>query len=581
MGECFEDLLKRGCDSLARKEYGNAEIFLKEALAVNPEDGRANHLTGLVLALEMKPQQALPFLKKAAETEPSNIQFRYNLATTLYQVGQYQQAASHFEQLLAVEPNHIGALVNLGAVYNILGYPCAAEKLLRRAIRVDSDQVMLYINLGNALEDQGRVEEAVKTYEKAIALDPVNIPAHSNRLLALCYLPRLTNHRRFNEHVLFESSVGKGIKQYSHGKSRKTDGTVLRIGYVSSDFRRHSVAYFLEPILRSHTRSCFQVFCYSDVVVADEVTRRLKSYAFAWRNIAAASNQDVAGQIIEDRIDILVDLAGHSAQNRMGLFIMKPAPVQVTYLGYPATTGLSTMDYRLTDEFADPPGQQRFHTEALFRLSPSFLCYTPPENAPNPSSLPCERNGFITFGSFNNLPKITDDVVEIWARILKGSPGSRLVIKARQNKDPQVRQKMFERFAAHGIEWSRLILEGHKREVGEHLAQYNRIDIALDTFPYNGTTTTFESILMGVAVISLKGNHHAARVGYSIMSNIGLGSLVAQNCDDYVAKALFLSRHTTHLASLRKSLRSALLNSPLCDSIAFTVKLENAFRKMV
>ncbi|MFW6255150.1 MAG: hypothetical protein ACOC41_09510, partial [Chitinivibrionales bacterium] len=387
--------------------------------------------------------------------------------------------------------------------------------------------------------------------------------------------------KRYQMHLQWERYVRRGAGDFPNAHAENIYDRPLRIGYISPDFRLHSVAYFLEPLLQFHTKSLFEIYCYSDVAVPDDVTKRLQTHVHKWRIIAGATDTQVADQVYNDRIDILVDLAGHSGKNRLGVFMMKPAAIQVTYLGYPATTGLSTMDYRLTDEYADPAGQEIYHTEELYRLPASFLCYRPPEIYPKVAESPCRQNGYITFGSFNNLPKISEDVIRLWADILTRIPSSRMVIKTRQTRDPVVCKRIGDSFAAFGIEPARIQFLGHVSNVKDHLCCYNKIDIALDTFPYNGTTTTFEALWMGVPVVSLRGDHHASRVGYSIMSNLGLESLVAESPEKYSRIATFLSEDISRLGILKKSLRGVLSGSVLCDSRGFVQKVELAYREMI
>lgn len=579
-----ERLFHQGCVALDKNDLDRAEELLQAALTKEPDAAVINHFAGVVLALKRNHNQAIPCLQKAVEREPENIQFRYNLATTLYQLRLYDEAAEHFERLLERKANHVGALVNLGSIYTTTGYPTRAEKLLKQALGIEPGQVMFWINLGNALQDQGRIDEAMDAYLQAISIEPDNVQANSNLLLVTCYSPRFSEQMRFERHVQWERRIRQNKSTtsslYVDRRAEQRDKPI-RIGYISPDFRRHSVAYFIEPILACHDKSLFEVYCYADVTVADNVTGRLRSHVHKWRNIAGVEDQQVAEQIVSDGIDVLVDLTGHSARNRLKVFLMKPAGVQVTYLGYPATSGLSSMDYRVTDGYADPPDQARFHTEELYRLPSSFLCYHPPSEAPDVAEPPCVQNGYITFGSFNNLPKISDELIAVWADLLNRVPSSRLVLKTKQTRDPEVIRQVRQRFCAHAVDTSRLHFPGHQPSVSDHLACYHSIDIALDTFPYNGTTTTFESLWMGVPVVSLCGSHHAARVGYSIMSNLGLGSLVASSAEEYVARAIFLSSQKQYLEKLRGSLRGAMANSVLCDSQGFTRRLEQAFCQML
>jgi predicted O-linked N-acetylglucosamine transferase (SPINDLY family) len=361
----------------------------------------------------------------------------------------------------------------------------------------------------------------------------------------------------------------------------RTSDRPLRIGYLSPDFRRHSVSFFFEPLLAAHDRSRVQVTCYADLPNPDEVSRRLQGLADRWCNVTPLSHQQLADRIREDGIDILVDLAGHTAGNRLPVFAQKPAPIQVSWLGYPGTTGLDAIDARLTDDIADPPGEaDRCHSERLVRLPDGFLCYSPPEDAPSVTPLPAISAGHITFGSFNNPAKITHEAIRAWAAILNNLPNARLLLKGKAFADATTCRRFRRLFAACGIDANRLTTMGMTQSSREHLDLYGQVDIALDTFPYNGTTTTCEALWMGVPVVTLKGKRHAARVGASILHRLELDHLTASSQDDYVAKALTLAGDTAALQALRAGLRERMQRSPLCAPRPFAAAVEDAYRTL-
>jgi predicted O-linked N-acetylglucosamine transferase (SPINDLY family) len=355
----------------------------------------------------------------------------------------------------------------------------------------------------------------------------------------------------------------------------------LRIGYVSPNFRRHSVSYFLSPLIAGHDHRLFEVFCYAQVANPDNVTKRFRRLADGWCSTVGMTTSAIADRIRNDGIDILVDLAGHTANNRLLVFAERPAPVQVTWLGYPNTTGLSAMDYRLTDAVADPEGPgDNLHTETLIRLPAGFLCFTPAPETPPVTDPPVLANGHVTFGSFNNPSKVTASVVASWARILEAVPGSRLLLKNRSLADDGTRQRYSALFAERGISEERLIFHAWIASMSGHLGAYGRIDIGLDPFPYNGTTTTCEALWMGVPVITLQGDRHASRVGASILKTVGQGEMIADSVDDYVDAAVKLAENTDALTSLRRDLRPAMAASPLWDAAGFTRDVESAYRDM-
>jgi protein O-GlcNAc transferase len=355
----------------------------------------------------------------------------------------------------------------------------------------------------------------------------------------------------------------------------------LRVGYVSPDFRQHASNSYSLPLLTGHDRRLFDIFLYAEVPQPDAVSDNLRSLASHWRSTVGLSDAAVRQRVHDDQIDILVDLAGHTDHTRIAAFAVKPAPVTVTWLGYPNTTGLPTMDYRLTDALADPPGEtDHLHTEALVRLPHCFLCYQPPAEAPPVAPTPALSRGTITFGSFNNLEKVTTEVIETWAAVLRSVPRSRLLLKGWILADPVLRQRINDRFAALGIDAGRLDLRRLIPGIGPHLALYREIDIGLDPFPYNGTTTTCEALWMGVPVVSLIGDSHAARVGLSLLSSVGLQRLVAHDRDAYVTIAAGLAKDLAALEPMRQGMRSQLQKSPLMDAPRFARDVESAYRVM-
>ena len=353
---------------------------------------------------------------------------------------------------------------------------------------------------------------------------------------------------------------------------------IVKIGYVSGDFRRHSVSHFLLPVFRHHDRTAFEIHGYSNNALTDDVTERLTALADGWRLIFGLDDEAAARMIAEDGIDILVDLSGHTAHNRLSLFARQPAPVQVTWLGYPGSTGLKAIGYRLVDAITDPPGEADAHySERLVRLDHGFLCYAPLDQAPAPVPRP---EGPIRFGSFNNPAKLSPATLDLWVKVLEAVDGSELLLKGRPFADPKVRQALLTRFGKRGIASDRIVLLEHIAAPEQHLAAYGEMDIALDPFPYNGTTTTCEALWMGVPVVTLLGDRHSARVGASLLTQVGLDSLIAHTPQDYIRLAADLAADYRRRAGLRGKLRAMMQNSPLCDGPGFTRRLENAYRGM-
>jgi predicted O-linked N-acetylglucosamine transferase (SPINDLY family) len=352
----------------------------------------------------------------------------------------------------------------------------------------------------------------------------------------------------------------------------------LRIGYVSADFRRHSVGHFLLPLLEHHDRQFGEVFCYCNLHVRDDFTERMKRNCGHWRNIFGLSDQEAASLVRSDAIDVLVDLSGHTAGNRLKLFALKPAPVQVTYLGYPNTTGMTALDYRLTDALADPPGMNdELNVEKLWRLPGCAWCYDPAEKGPD---IQPRENGPITFGCFNAFAKINELLVAIWAKLLERVPGSRLLVKSAGAGAVSAKGRLLEQFAKHGITGERIELLGWIADSMGHLNLYGRVDVALDCYPYHGTTTTCEALWMGVPVVSLAGRTHVSRVGVSLLGNVGVPELIAQTPPQYVQIATELGGDLPRLRELRRTLRGRMKQSPLMDAPRFARNIESAYRQM-
>jgi predicted O-linked N-acetylglucosamine transferase (SPINDLY family) len=355
----------------------------------------------------------------------------------------------------------------------------------------------------------------------------------------------------------------------------------LKIGYVSPDFRGHAVSYFVEPVLMGHDRSKFEVYCYSAVHKPDAVTDRLKSRADHWRDITRLPGARAAEMIHADQIDILVDLAGHTSENRLDVFAHRPAPVQVNWQGYPNTTGLSAIAYRLTDEQADPAGTtEAFHSEQLVRLPRTAWCYRPPETCPDVSDLPAKQTGRFTFGSFNRLAKVSAFTIEMWSRAVKAVPGSRLLFKTAGLDEPATAKYVREQFARHGLEGDQLDLIGNDPSTQAHLERYSQMDLALDCYPYHGTTTSCEAMWMGVPGIVLVGTTHVSRVGLSLLTSIGLPELAARSADEFVEIAARVASDLDRLAELRRTMRQRMQDSPLMDQSGFCQDIEDAYRQM-
>lgn len=353
----------------------------------------------------------------------------------------------------------------------------------------------------------------------------------------------------------------------------------IRVGYISSDFRTHPVSFFFEPLLEGHNREAIEVYGYSNVQCPDRTTERLQSKFDHYQNICGVNDKIVAGMIERDQIDILVDLGGHTDNSRLTVLAYKPAPIQVAYLGYSNTTGVQTIDYRLTDSFANPPESQKFYTEELIFLPGCFTCYKPPDFAPPVAPLPAIRKGYITFGSSNNSCKIHPLTLNIWAKILKATDGSHIQLRFRGGNNQEMRSRYFQKFEELGISRERIEIYGWKNFV-DYLQSYGQMDVALDTFPWNGHTTTCEALWMGVPTVSLAGKPFVSRVALSVLSNMGLESFAVPTLEKYVTKAVSLAQNLGSLAKMRASMRERMSAGVLCDAKGFANNVEAAYCKM-
>jgi len=566
-------------------EAGRPEETLREctaAIALKKDHAEAYYLEGIALTRLGRRSEAVESYRESIRFNPEYAVAYNNLGILLQEDGDFDGAFTHYERAVQLNHSYAEAYNNIGNLLKNAGKHCQSLAYFRKAISLKDTYAAAYTNLGGALKDLGRIEEALECDAKARDLEPADPVYWSNYLLTLHYREDISARELFEEHARWGENALSGLMRNvsSHHVNDPDPEKVLRIGYVSGDFRDHSVAYFIEPVLGSHNRSKFETFCYSDVVKPDRITARIRELSGNWRDINHLDADDIAALVKQDSIDILVDLAGHTGRKQMKIFALKPAPVQASYLGYPDTTGLPAMDYRITDILADPMGSDKWNTETLARLSGCFLCYLPPAAAPEPGELPSRERGYITFGSFNNRAKINRTVVQVWSEILKALPLSRLIVKTSSLGEEQARDELLNLFVQNGVERERIDLHGYISTGYDHLALYNTIDIGLDTFPYNGTTTTCEALWMGVPVITLEGNTHHSRVGKSILHHTGLSRFVATSPIDYLEKAVHLARSRDLLPSLKKGLRNMLKDSTLMDATRFTSSLESEYRRM-
>jgi predicted O-linked N-acetylglucosamine transferase (SPINDLY family) len=582
----FAGRLRRFYDYLGRflAETGQLEAAInsfRAALTLNPQDVAALINLGRVLDAAGQLDEAIQCARQAIELEPTSPDSHYNLALALQKKPLPADSEAHYRRAIELRPDYADAHGNLGVLLQQQLRLEDAEACYRRAIELRPDHADAHNNLANLLKWQRRLSEGIDHQRRALAIRPDYVQAHSSLLVDMHYDASYDSPTIFAEHLRWaQQHATEAMKRITpHANSREASRR-LRIGYLSPDFYHHSVAFFFEPILAGRDRSQFEVFCYSNVQRPDATTQRLRNMADGWRDILPHTDEQVAELVRSDGIDILIDLAGHTVGNRLLVLAQKPAPVQMTYLGYPDTTGLPTVDYRITDAVSDPPGTtEQYHTEQLLRLEGCFLCYRPHEDAPPVAELPAARSGQITFGCFNNLAKLTGPMLRLWARILHATAGSRLLLKDKSFASAQTRERLLAELASEGISPDRIGLLGYEPACQKHLDLYARVDVALDTYPYCGTATTCEALWMGVPVVSLAGRSHVSRVGHSLLNAAGLPELAAPDEPSYITVATDLAHDLPKLASLRLGLRERMKQSALMDAPAFMRRLESAYRR--
>lgn len=576
-----EALNNLGATLLQLERYDEALPCFVEAAGLGPGSALTQYSLGLCLYRLRRYPEAISALRRAVVLDPNQLDAQFRLGEAYSAARQFPAAAEVYEEVVRRKPDYAAAHNNLGLAYLKCGALGQALDCYRRTAELDGMTAESCHNIGNALSAAAQHAEAIEFFRKALAVRPTFAHAHSNMLLVLNYVSN-DPWQLYHEHVAWAQKHAADVHRRLPRVSVRDPDRVLRVGYVSSDFYSHPVAYFFEPLLAAHNRGVVETVCYSDVALPDETTQKLRSLACEWRDIAGMANDDVADLVEADKIDVLVDLAGHTGSNRLLLFAQKPAPVQVSYLGYPNTTGLKEIDFRFTDEWADPPGEpDRFHSETLWRLRGGFLCYAPPCVAPEPAAPPSVTRGYVTFGSFNHWSKVTHGVVALWAQLLREVPRSRVLLKGRHLLDPYLSQRIHDMFEAQGIERERILLRTTKSvTTAAHLSMYGEMDVALDTFPYNGTTTTCEALWMGVPVVTLAGTVHAGRVGVSLLQAIGKGQWIAHTPEEYVNLAVRLAADAEQRTALRIALRSGMVASGLCDRTRLAREIEGAYRQM-
>jgi len=564
-----------------------AVTLLGQAHQLNPRDIVCLMRLGLAEMQMGRPRLAVARLEKVVAAKPDFVEAWDNLGIARKVAGDLAGGIAAHQRAVAIKPDHAPAWYNLGQALSMRGDASGALAAHERALQADPNHGKAHFGRAMALQALHRIPEAVAAYDAQLACNPTHLEARSARLMALHYLDTVSPEAMALEHRAFGTAVEAQTPTCATdgNRPRAAQRDRIRIGFISPDLREHAVASFFEPILNHLDPDRCEVVLYHDHFVVDAVSERLRARATLWRHIVAQPAAAVEALVRGDHLDVLVDLTGHTGMNRLALFARRLAPLQVTYLGYPDTTGLRQMDLRLTDAFADPTGPaDNWHTEKLVRFAPCAWVWQPPSDGPDVPPPPSLKNGYVTFGSFNNAAKLSDATLRLWADVLAAVPQSRLLLKARGLDQPAVVEPLRRRCEAAGLSHDRVELRGHVASTRGHLEAYSDIDIALDPLPYHGTTTTCEALWMGRPVITLAGDRHAARVGVSLMNAVGHPEWIAQDPTGYVATAAGLAQDLPRLtecsAGLRTRMRDGRLGaaSELADAFLATLARELAER---
>jgi len=597
-----------------KDQYEAAKKQCDYILTTNPNHPDALHLLGLIVAKTGRMDQAIQLIQKAIQIFDSSHVYHSNLAVYLAKVGRFEQAITHYQKALAIKPDDPGVHNNLGmalfyqrklkqsrtyfiqaldlkpdyheanihlsmvyeALHNMDNAIACCQKVISQSD--DCGQLAMAFNqLGNIYLKRSQIDDAICSYKKALANKTDSHQIWSNYLLALNYDFKQSKEIIFHEHQKWGNHISQTIREQTFHANIPDIHRPIRVGYLSPDFRMHPVSFFIEPLLKYHQN--FDVYCYADVQKPDHVTHRLSKYQNTWKNISGYSNAAVIDLIRSDGIDILVDLAGHTAKNRLRIFASKPAPIQISYLGYANTTGLKSMNYLFTDACLDPVECTSFYTEKLIRIDPCFCCYHAPDLSVNISNLPALTKNYVTFGAFHNLTKVSEHILSLWAEILLSIPDSRLIIQSITLSDGSNIRRYKQWFEFKGIASDRIEYLGYQ-PFNDYLQKHHEIDVMLDTQPWSGHTVACHGLWMGVPIITIDGSCHAGRMVTSILNTLGLNEWVAKTQVQYVEKAVYWSKSLHLLARLRSEMRTRMIHSCFCDGNDFTNKIEQIYHEV-
>ena len=569
LAKASEDHNRLGVSLHANGRLPEATAAFLRAIELSPDHAQAHSNLGVALRDSGRAHEALAAFRRAIHWNPSLARTHVNLGALLLDMGQVEEGMAILRRAIDLQPHLAEAHFNLGIALYRANRLDEALDAYRRALELDSDHAGAHCGFGVAALVTGSSEEASQHFHQALLLQPHDVIAHSNLVLCEQYRPGVTLAGLAHSHAEWDRRhAWQHRGSWRPWTLDRDSERPLRLGFVSADFRRHPVGFFLAPVLEHLDPHLCALVCYNNQAGSDDVTRRLAAAATEWHDVFRLDDDALAERIRADRIDLLFDLSGHTEGNRLLVFARRPAPIQITWLGYAGTTGMTAMDCLIADRFHVPPHLEAHYRETILRMPDSSVCFDPPGEARGVGPLPAHARGYVTFGSFNNLAKLTPEVIATWAEILVRIPDSRLSLVTRGLGGDRTRNRIHAAFAAAGVDPQRVELRG-KMLRSELFAAYNAIDVALDTFPYSGGMTTCEALWMGVPVVTCPSETFASRHSLSHLSNVGLAETVAMDRHDYIELAVRLAGDLPHLAELRAVLRELVRHSPLGDSKRF------------
>ncbi len=569
----------KGAALLELEKFEEALLSMDKAVALDKNSSQNFYNRALILSKIGSLGAAILDFNVAITLNPSNKYAHYSLSSALFKNGDVKSAISAVDEAIKIDRNYGDAYSNKGVFLVDIFCFAEARDILTVGVEADPACVEVKNSLAHVLMLCGELSASEQVYRQALRLDNKNKIVISNLLFLLNYMKSTSGVTLKKEAIQLSDRIASSINSFGPGEALRGKKSKLRIGFVSGDLNSHPVGCFLQSVIEKLDTQKIAFFGLYNSAKTDQITEKLQAHADGWENIYFKSDEDVAILVRKTNIDILFDLSGHTDKNRLSVFAYKPAPIQISWLGYCGTTGLSQVDYILGDPYVTPENEEHHFVEKIWRLPETYWCFTPPQYNLDVEDLPAKDNGHITFACFNNITKVNEDVIRLWAKVVKACPDSRLFLKTRQFSDPRIEKKFREKFAQFGINDNQLIIEGQSSRQ-EYLKTYNRVDIALDPFPFPGGTTSIEGLWMGVPFITKKGDRFYSHNGETILHNIGLPEWIAVDEDDYVRKLIEVSQDIDALSKLRKGLRAQILRSPLFDADRFARNFEKAMFEM-